>query len=40
MRKRKRSRAEWESLVREWRAGDLTQREFSRRKGIAATTLS
>jgi len=40
MRKRKRSRAEWESLVREWRAGGLTQREFARRKGIAITTFS
>ncbi len=40
MRKRKSSRAAWESLVREWRAGDLTQREFARRKGIAITPFS
>ncbi len=40
MRKRKRPRAEWEALVREWRAGDLTRREFARRRGIAPTTLS
>jgi len=38
--RRPRPRAEWESLVREWRAGDLTRKEFARRKGIAPTTLS
>ena len=38
--RRPRPRAEWEALVREWRAGDLTQREFARRKGLAPTTLS
>jgi hypothetical protein len=36
----RRPRAEWEALVREWRSGGLTQREFARRKGIAPTTLS
>ena len=35
-----RRRSEWESLVREWRSGSLTQREFARRRGIAPTTLS
>jgi hypothetical protein len=39
-RQRPRPREEWEALVREWRAGRLTQREFARRKGIAPTTLS
>ena len=39
-RRRPRPRAEWEALVREWRAGGLTQREFARRKGLAPTTLS
>lgn len=39
-RQRPRPRGEWEALVREWRAGGLTQKEFARRKGIAATTLS
>jgi len=39
-RRRPRPRAEWEALVREWRAGGLTQREFARRKGIAPTMLS
>ena len=40
MRKRKRSREEWTKLVAEWRAGDLSQKAFARRKGIAPTTLS
>lgn len=35
-----RPRGEWESLVREWRASGLTQREFGKRKGIAPATLS
>jgi hypothetical protein len=39
-RHRPRPREEWEALVREWRAGGLTQREFAKRKGIAPTTLS
>jgi hypothetical protein len=39
-RQRPRPRTEWEALVREWRAGDLTQREFATRKGVAPTTLS
>ena len=39
-RRRPRPRAEWEALVREWRAGGLTQREFARRRGIAPTTVS
>jgi hypothetical protein len=38
--RRPRPCAEWEALVREWRAGGLRQREFARRKGIAPTTLS
>jgi hypothetical protein len=41
MRKRKkRSREEWTKLVAEWRGGALSQKAFSKRKGIAATTLS
>jgi hypothetical protein len=41
MRKRKkRSRAEWTKLVEEWQAGELGQRAFARRRGIAPTTLS
>ena len=40
MRRRKRSRAEWTKLVEEWHAGDLSQKAFARRKGIATTTLS
>jgi len=41
MRKRKkRSRAEWTKLVEEWQAGDLSQKAFARRRGIATTTLS
>jgi hypothetical protein len=41
MRKRKkRSRTEWTQLVAEWQAGDLSQKAFARRKGIATTTLS
>lgn len=39
-RQRPRPRAEWESLIREWRSGGLTQRVFARRKGIAPATLS
>jgi len=39
-RQRPRPREEWEALVREWRAGGLTQREFAKRRGIAPTTLS
>lgn len=39
-RHRPRPRAEWEAIVQAWRAGDLTQREFARRRGIAPTTLS
>ena len=39
-RQRPRPREEWEALVREWRTGGLTQKEFARRKGIAPTTLS
>jgi len=38
--RRSRPRAEWEALVAEWRASGLSQKEFARRKGIAATTLS
>lgn len=38
--RRPRPRAEWEALVREWRASGLTQREFGKRRGIAPTTLS
>lgn len=38
--RRARSRAEWEALVAEWRAGNLTQQAFAKRKGIAPTTLS
>jgi len=30
-----RPRGEWESLVREWRASGLTQREFGKRKGVS-----
>ena len=39
-RKKKRSRAEWTKLVEEWHAGDLSQKAFARRKGIAPATLS
>ncbi|MGQ0615079.1 MAG: IS66 family insertion sequence element accessory protein TnpA, partial [Planctomycetaceae bacterium] len=37
---RPRLRSDWESLVREWRASGLTQKEFARKRGIAASTLS
>ena len=40
MRKRKRSREEWTKLVAEWQTGDLSQKAFAKRKGIAPTTLS
>jgi uncharacterized phosphosugar-binding protein len=41
MRKRKkRSRAEWVGLVREWQASERSQKAFAKRKGIAVTTLS
>jgi hypothetical protein len=38
--RRARPRAEWEALVAEWRAGDLSQQAFAKRKGLAPTTLS
>ena len=38
--RKKRSRAEWTRLVQEWHGGDLSQKAFAKRKGIAPTTLS
>lgn len=38
--RRTRTRAEWETLVAEWRASGQSQQAFATRKGIATTTLS
>ena len=40
MPKSKRSESEWVSLVREWRASGLKQREFAESVGVSQTSLS
>lgn len=39
MRRRARSRAEWEALVAEWRGSGVSQKSFAKRKGISPATL-